>query len=331
MSRHVSAALFVDAPLEGEPSGPGPFDAVTPEEALPRLLARGLSGAVVYPSRLLRAYAMERPGELLRRYNQRTLSWCAESGGRLKAVALLDVDDPAAAARDVERWRALGAAGVVLPLLPHGAGCYDAPEYLPLWTALEAARLPAHLVRGTCRGIGSDPLPFDLTLHRLGDADPLFDEIFDCFEETYARLDLVAMILSGVFARHPRLRVGTVGFGMSWAPFALMRLDEQYEVRPERAGDADQSWPEADLRRHAFAAEHRGFEFLPGEKPSDHFRRQAFMVVGEDELQLDLLDLVGREAVLMSFGAAGGPLAAAEQALDATVGKNAAALYGLGA
>jgi hypothetical protein len=52
--------------------------------------------------------------------------------------------------------------------------------------------------------------------------------------DRYVRVSLAHMILSGVFERHPRLRVGSVEHELGWVPFFLDRLDYTYTQRARR-------------------------------------------------------------------------------------------------
>jgi enoyl-CoA hydratase/carnithine racemase len=270
---------------------------------LHRLDRAGIAGAVLYPSTVLGAYGClsdKALSALLRRYNDWILELCAGAPERLRPAVLLDVDELETAAAEVRRTAAAGAAAAVIPLFPHNDQRYDNPRYEPLWSVLEQCEIPITLHRGTCHRVGNDPQPFDLTLHRLSGHDPLFDQVFDALEGSYARLAVVAMILSGVFARHPGLHVVTVGFGLSWAPYALLRLDEQYEVRPERSGEPDKLAGELGelFERHAFAIEGLGYHFPEEECPSDHFRRHVFVAVDDDPPGFELTDVFGARNIL---------------------------------
>jgi enoyl-CoA hydratase/carnithine racemase/predicted TIM-barrel fold metal-dependent hydrolase len=267
-----------------------------------RLDRAGVAGAVLYPNSLLGAYSrLSGPplSALLRRYNDWILELCAGASDRLRAAVLLDVDDPEVACAEVRRTAPMGAAAAVLPLFPHNSRRYDSVRYEPLWEVIEQWKLPITLHRGACRQIGDDPQPFDLALHRVRENDSLFDTVFDALEGGYARLAIAAMILSGVFARYPDLRVVTVGFGLAWAPYALLRLDEQYEVRPERAGPGRQVEDCGELLApQALAVEAEGFQFPEGERPSDHFRRHVFVAVDDDPVGLELSDVFGARNIL---------------------------------
>jgi predicted TIM-barrel fold metal-dependent hydrolase len=192
----------------------------------------------------------------------------------LGSLEVLDVDVPEEAALRVALLAANGARAVVLPLHPHTERRYDQLRYDPLWTALESAHLPIVFHRGVVRDADSDPLPFDLALHRVADEDPLYDDLREVLEVSYARMAILAMILSGTFARHPRLQVVVAGYGCTWVPYALARMDLQYSFRPERA-DGALSSVEPQPAPNALAPERDGFRFPAGERPSDHFSRHV--------------------------------------------------------
>jgi 2-(1,2-epoxy-1,2-dihydrophenyl)acetyl-CoA isomerase len=304
----LSAAEYTTAPVdrwmdpEGIPVADRRDGDPGPAAVLHRLDEAGIAGALLYPANVLWAYGRlsgESLTALLRRYNDWVLELCAGEPARLRPAVLLDVDDPVAAAAELRRTAAAGAAAAVIPLFPHNEQRYDSPRYEPLWTALEECGVPITLHRGSCRHVGTDARPFDLALHRLDGEDATFDQVFDALEGSYARLAVVAMILSGVFARHPGLNVVIVDFGLAWAPYTLLRLDEQYEVRPERAGPgAETDQLGGALASHVLPAEHTGFVFAQGERPSDHFRRHVFVAVDDDPLGLELTDILGPRNIL---------------------------------
>jgi predicted TIM-barrel fold metal-dependent hydrolase len=268
----------------------------TAARLLEDLDARGVERAVLYPGALRAAYGRLDGDDLAwlcERYDDWVLDLVAPHADRLRAVALLHADDAAAAASRVAGLAARGAAGAIVPLVPHTERRYDDRRYDALWSALEQAEIPVVFCRGTGRGLFDDPEPFDLALHRVSHRDPLFDALLDALEVSYARLAVVAMIFSGVFARHPGLRVVVTGFGAGWVPYTMIRMDGQYEVRPERAG-SDEADPGGELEaRHAFAREHEGFQFPPGVRPSDHFRRHVHVTAEGTPLDRAVKGMIG--------------------------------------
>lgn len=343
----LSAAVYVQAPIERWTGGPGlarfleacppsvPTDA---RSVLADLDARGIAGAVLYPHGLERAFGVLEEADLrilCERYDDWALELVAGSD-RLRAIAMVSVTDPADAAERIAVLAARGAAGVMVPLYPHTDCRYDNESYEPLWSALERHRLPAVFHRGTTRDVLTDPLPFDLALSHIGPGDALFADLLDVLDASYARLALVSMILSGVFARHPGLRVVVTGYGAGWVPYALLRMDGQYLVRPERAGQAMPETADADPleERHAFAPERVGFSFPEGVLPSDHFRSNVYVAASGTRLDLDVRPDVGEGHLLWaSSHVVGTPAtrAAIDPSLGAFLGDATRAVHFAGA
>jgi hypothetical protein len=261
----LSAAVYVQAPIERWTGGPGLARFLA---ACPRAPATADARAVL-----------------------------ADLDARGIGGAMLSVTDPRDAAARVAGLT--GAAGVMVPLYPHTDRRYDNESYDPLWDALERHALPAIFHRGTTRDVLTDPLPFDLALSHVGPGDALFGDLLDVLDASYARLALVSMVLSGVFARHPKLRVVVTGYGAGWVPYALLRMDGQYLVRPERAGSAESEEPDEHLdERHAFANERKGFSFPAGVLPSHHFREHVFVAASGTRLDLDVRPDLGEGHLL---------------------------------
>jgi predicted TIM-barrel fold metal-dependent hydrolase len=305
----------VQAPIERWTGGPelarflstcprGP--ATDARAVLADLDARGIAGAVLYPLGLERAFGVLEEQDLralCERYDEWALSLAATAPDRLRAVAMVSVTEPEHAADRIQALAARGAAGALIPLYPHTERRYDNPSYAPLWQALERHALPAVFHRGATRDVLTDPMPFDLALSHVGPTDALFDDLLDVLGASYARLALVSMILSGVFARHPKLNVVVAGYGAGWVPYALLRMDGQYMVRPERAGSAESEEPDQALdERHAFANERKGFSFPTGVLPSDHFRSHVYVAASGTRLDLDVRDDLGEGHLLWASG-----------------------------
>jgi predicted TIM-barrel fold metal-dependent hydrolase len=119
----------------------------------------------------------------------------------------------------------LGLAGAMITEYPLEHRRYDQPEYEPFWAAAAALDLPLSLHtatrrQGRIRGAG------DKTLR---DASSRATKAF------YPALSMCDLIFSGVFERHPRLRVAIVEFKLAWAPHLLSTMDYTYR---ERHGEA---------------------------------------------------------------------------------------------
>jgi hypothetical protein len=85
---------------------------------------------------------------------------------------------------------------------------FDQPEYEKFWAAAAAFDMPLSLHTATRRQ------------GKIGGAGlgPLRDACSRATRAFYPALSMCDMIFSGVFERHPRLKVAIVEFELSWAP-----------------------------------------------------------------------------------------------------------------
>jgi predicted TIM-barrel fold metal-dependent hydrolase len=219
----------------------------------------GVTGAVLFPSNAHQAYRCIN-GDLLaavaRTYNDWVLEFCASHPAKLKAVAMLDIDNLRAATAEMERTVSAGAVGALIPILPRRGRRYDEADYSRLWSAAEALQVPLLMHVGANQAV-------------LG-REPTIDLIRHATKDVHVQASLATMILSGVFARHPRLRIGAVEFGASWAVYLMQQLDRVYTNAP----------------RHRRS-------LLGGEMPSDHFRRNVFLCFQEDRAAIQWRHLLG--------------------------------------
>ena len=223
----------------------------------------GVWGSVLYPSVATMLYGLDDAnavGRLARIYNDWLTEWCNTAPGRLRAIALLDVDDVQAAVAELERSRARGAAGALIPVSPPAGSPYDHPDYEPLWAAAAELGTPLSLHIATNRPPGEWRILWSQWGFQAADR--------------FVRDSLAQMIFGGVFERNPTLRVVSVEHEASWVPHFLDRIDETYTQRTPRDG-----W-----RR-----------FVDGALPSDHFRRNVVVSFIEDRLAVPLREEIGIE------------------------------------
>ncbi|CAN5117560.1 hypothetical protein BH18ACT4_BH18ACT4_11230 [soil metagenome] len=217
------------------------------------------------------------------------------------------------------RFAEQGAAGFVVPCAP-GEGCrYDQPRYEVLWRAAADVGLPLSLLAGAHRHVDSKSSDEEAA-PRPTLATQLAFKATSVFP---ARRSVTAITYAGVFERYPELRAGVVGFGAGWAAYAMVRADEMYDVRPERTGpptrvpgEFDEQVATLHLERDAgmviagdersgtkgMAPEGVGFHFKPGERFSDHFRRNVFLTFDGDDLDLALRGFLSTGTMLWGQG-----------------------------
>ena len=183
----------------------------------------GIDQAVLYPTLGLYFSVVEDAGAavgLAVDYNDWLASYCAADPSRLFGAALLPLQDPTAAERELRRAvTQLGfRAGFVRPNPCLGRSLSDR-AYDVVWDAAEELGVPIGIHEGSSvivPTLGSDR-PFNpLVLHAVSHS----------FEQMLACAQLIAF---GVLERHPRLRCIFLESSGGWAPFWLERLDEQAE------------------------------------------------------------------------------------------------------
>jgi predicted TIM-barrel fold metal-dependent hydrolase len=196
--------------------------AATAKAWLAALDRGGVDCTVLYPTAGLSIGWVREPDfavALCRAYNDFFHQEFTSASPRLKGVALLPMQDPAAAVDELRRAHRLGAVGAMLPAIglrkPLGH-----PDFWPIYA--EAQRLSCMVaVHATVRGphyFGADLFDTFIEVHTLSHA---FAQM----------MQMTSLVLQGVFEAFPRLRVGFMEAGCTWAPYWLGRLDEEWEKR----------------------------------------------------------------------------------------------------
>src|SRR2546428_6703752 len=186
----------------------------------------GISGAVLYPTLgLAFAYAgaPDWPLALARAYTDYICDHFLKRNARLKAVALLPVQAPRAAAAELRRAiNELGMVGGLLPTPGLNVG-YGDPGFDPLYEAAQALGTMLG-VHGAARqhGIGVN---LDYVGADGGQAFVLAHSFGQMSQFTH-------MIFGRVFERFPRLKVAFLAAGCGWVPYLIERIDR----RTERTG-----------------------------------------------------------------------------------------------
>jgi hypothetical protein len=183
----------------------------------------GIDQAVLYPTIGLYFSLVPDPAgavALAAAYNDWLAGYCAADPRRLFGAAMVPLQDPAAAARELRRAvTELGlVAGFVRPNPCLGRSLSDR-AYDVVWEAAEDVGVPIGIHEGSSVSVptlGSDR-PFNpLILHAVSHS----------FEAMLACAQLIAF---GTLGRHPGLRLLFLESSGGWAPFWLERLDEQAE------------------------------------------------------------------------------------------------------
>jgi predicted TIM-barrel fold metal-dependent hydrolase len=243
-------------PLEGQmDAGEGGF--LTPELFVKDCETDHVVASLLYPTFAHRTFAATQDQRLIeaivRAYNDYLAEFCSYAPDRLKGPALISVDDPDEAVCEMTRARALGLSGAMLPVAPREGRPYSLPEYDRMWACAADLGLPITFHVGThlhpLRGGG-------VTATSYGSQQSTM-----LVSDTYIKLAIGDLIFSGVFERHPSLKVVAAEFQLGWIAYFLHKMDYSYTQVPPRDG-----W-------------HR---FADGVVPTDFWRQNCFATFQED-------------------------------------------------
>lgn len=236
------------------------------DERLRTMDAEGIEASVLYHGQLqaLNALIGEDP-ELytacMDAYNEWLIEFTRPAQNRLIAVAMLPSFLRPETARDqMQKLKGLGYRAVQMPAYPRGVR-YNSREMDPLWSAIAESGIP---------------LSFHVTAYREfhghGSLGANLARNLSPFRPLLAQL-----IFSGVFERHPDLKVVFAEGGIAWVADALYSMDRicraYYTIlRPQ----------------------------LP-HLPSFYWRRNCLATFMDDPIGIELIDRIGVENVMWSI------------------------------
>lgn len=206
--------------------GANPF---SPQGILADAEKDGIDRLVFFPSA-----ALGLPGfvdlafaaEFARAYNRWMAEYCGQGQGRFFGAALVPIEDVSSSIKIMAEARKLGLVATMIPAVLRERNL-DHPDLDPFYSAAEDLDMPL--------GIHGAP---GIHLPKLG------TERFDNYLKVHVLsfpFDMMvastALILGGVFERHPRLRVGLLESGVGWVPYFMERIEEHLEKRGRLAPD----------------------------------------------------------------------------------------------
>jgi predicted TIM-barrel fold metal-dependent hydrolase len=245
---------------------PGGWD---PHEHVKDMQIDGVSAGVLYPSNGLFFFRIPDSALLsaiCRAYNDWLAEFCRACPEQLKGIAMINVDDPAAGAKELERAARLGLVGGMIGVSPLPDRPYSLPTYEPFWAAAQDLDMPISLHTATQR-----PGPGVPTLDNAAQTATQRANI-----DHWVRTSLSDIIYAGVFERYPRLKVAAVEFELSWVPYFLRMLDYVYIERQQQAT----------------------YRFKDQMLPSDFFHRNIYLSFQEDDLGIRWRDLIGVDQLM---------------------------------
>ena len=225
--------------------------------------AEGIEKSIAFHGRTAGLIRMEDKA-LWRRCIDVYNDWCAElqkkSGGRLLPVAHLPTFLQPEATKDyIQRLKGLGLKAMQIPLSPRGVR-YNSKEMEPMWAAIEESGMPLSIHIGAYlhfTGHGS------LGANLNNNLQP-FNGLFGL------------LVFSGIFDRHPDLKVVFTEGGAGWVAATLMGADKVYRDY------GDVLKPQI---RH---------------KPSYYWHRNCWATFMDDPVALKMLDEIGADRIMWS-------------------------------
>jgi len=186
----------------------------------------GMESTVLYPTLgLFMSFLRDRHWALAlcRAYNTFMHEEFTRKSARLKAVALLPLQDPAAAATELRRAvREFGCVGAMLAA--DGSHVLGDARFAPIYE--EAERLDTMLgVHASGSHLGGGGL----------ELFPAFVQTHTCSHAFGQMRQLTSIVLEGVPERFPKLRLAFLEAGCGWAPYWIERMDEEYAKRSSEA------------------------------------------------------------------------------------------------
>jgi uncharacterized protein len=186
----------------------------------------GMEAAVLYPTLgLFMSFLRDREWAvaLCRAYNTLMHEEFIRASPRLQAVALLPVQDPEAAARELRRAvRELGHVGAMLAA--DGSHLLGDARFLPIFE--EAHRLGVMLgVHASGSHLGGAGV----------DLFPRFIQAHTCSHAFGQMRQITSIVFEGIPERFPDLRLAFLEAGCGWAPYWIERMDDEYAKRAVEA------------------------------------------------------------------------------------------------
>ena len=217
----------------------------------------GVDGEILYPTVgmvLCNHEDLDFKKACMDAYNLWIAEYCSAHPDRLFGIGQTAMRSPEEGIADLERIKALGLRGVMLPGHP-GQADYDSPAYDGFYQAAIDLELP---------------LSFHILTTRNDFASvrgPILNRAVTIIR---ANQDIMAMfIYGGVFDRHPRLKIICVEADAGWVPHYMYRMDHYYQ-----------------RHRHALHAD--SLQKLP----SEYFRENIYTTFQDDWVAFRMVDLV---------------------------------------
>ncbi|HTN70141.1 MAG TPA: amidohydrolase family protein, partial [Methylomirabilota bacterium] len=134
-----------------------------------------------------------------------------------KGVALLPIQDPQEAARELRRCvTEFGMVAGLLPAVTYNRKPYGSSEFLPIFREAETLGCALAIHGSPQSGLGLEVFSRHIEAHVLSHPLPIM-------------MHCISIVLGGVIEKFPKVRVVFLEAGSSWVPFLMERMDFELE------------------------------------------------------------------------------------------------------
>lgn len=231
----------------------------------------GVAAEILYPTSVLQVFSAPHKAQeaAFRLYNDWLADYCKTAPKRLYGVPCLCVYDIDEAIREMQRCNDMGLLGGLIWQVPDPKLPFNSDHYERLWAAAAEIGLPINLHilsghsydRSKLKGIESVRGAVNIKT-----ADTI-NTVFD-------------LVWTGVFERHPGLKIELVESEIGWAPFMLQQWDYYYN-RFRKPGSTHEKFPISRL-------------------PSELFRDHVYATFMDDTVGSQMLAFWGQDNCLWS-------------------------------
>ncbi len=246
-----------------------PEGAYDPTARAAELDREGMDAEIIYTSTGLTFFALEDPEfrqACFRAFNDWLAEHCGGAPKQLFGVAMIDTEDVDRSVAELERCVGMGLRGAMISIGQRSGASYGDPRFEKFWAAAEALEAPISL------HVAASETTWMNTGNRFVDFACVF---------TPTMYTILSMIFTGLFDRHPNLKVLSVENDASWPLAILERMDDRWRL--------DQIW-----------ANERGpaAEITSGRKPSEIFHDHVGCTFMRDRTAIVNRGIIGRENLM---------------------------------
>ena len=225
----------------------------------------GIAAEIIYPSvgmELCNIPDLELKQASMEAYNRWLAEFCAPYPHRLIGLGQCAVKTPQSGIRELEKIKAFGFKGVMLPGLPGTVEDYNHESFGEFFDAMVDLELvPSfHILtsgEGLTRGFRGSKINSFMSIVR-------------------SNQDLMSMfVFDGIFMRHPKLRIISAEADGGWIPHFMYRMEHAYD-------------------RHRHWMQGRKLE----RKPSEYFRDHIYFTFQDDITAFQCKDMLNIERML---------------------------------